>query len=126
MSAPTPVANPNHQASERSDAPTPVAAVPLKLKEEALDEFMDWLGRHASKRLLSHAIPRFIGICEGELEITGTFKNKKVELKKKGFDLERVHEPLYWWTPFLFFFVIIQKGFYWCCHSKSFPIVHPK
>lgn len=73
--------------------------VPQKLNERALEEFMDRLAKHASKRLPSYAIPRFVRICESELEITGTFKNKKVELKKEGFDLEKVHERLYWWTP---------------------------
>jgi acyl-CoA synthetase (AMP-forming)/AMP-acid ligase II len=84
------------------DAPsTPASAAiaPQKLNEKALDEFMDRLAKHASKRLPSYAIPRFVRICESELEITGTFKNKKVELKKEGFDLEKIHERLYWWTP---------------------------
>ncbi|KAF9323621.1 hypothetical protein BG006_001286 [Podila minutissima] len=91
------------------------------IKQEELDEsenlairlvkrkggpgLVDRLGRHAAKRLPSHAIPRFFRICEGELEITGkleitgTFKNKKVELRKEGFDLGKVRERLYWWTP---------------------------
>ncbi|KAF9934739.1 hypothetical protein FBU30_000597 [Linnemannia zychae] len=60
---------------------------------------IDRLGAHAKKRLPSYAIPRFVRICESELEITGTFKNKKVELRKEGYSLEMVHERLYWWTP---------------------------
>ncbi|KAF9204881.1 hypothetical protein BGZ59_000813 [Podila verticillata] len=69
------------------------------INERAVQEFVDRLGRHAAKRLPPYAIPRFIRICEGELEITGTFKNKKVELRKEGFDLSKVRERLYWWTP---------------------------
>ncbi|KAG0026363.1 hypothetical protein BGZ81_006436 [Podila clonocystis] len=69
------------------------------VNEKAVQDFVDRLGRHAAKRLPSYAIPRFIRICEGELEITGTFKNKKVELRKEGVDLGKVRERLYWWTP---------------------------
>lgn len=69
------------------------------VNERAVQEFVDRLGRHAAKRLPSYAIPRFIRICEGELEITGTFKNKKVELRKEGFDVGKVQERLHWWTP---------------------------
>lgn len=99
--APIPVAivAPTERDSEASgDAQLTPATVPQKLNEKALDEFMDRLAKHASKRLPSYAIPRFVRICESELEITGTFKNKKVELKKEGFDLEKIHERLYWWT----------------------------
>ncbi|KAF9326403.1 hypothetical protein BGZ91_001950, partial [Linnemannia elongata] len=80
-------------------ASTVPVTVPQKLNEKALEDFMDRLAKYASKRLPSYAIPRFVRICESELEITGTFKNKKVELKKEGFDLEKVRERLYWWTP---------------------------
>ncbi|KAF9388010.1 hypothetical protein CPB97_001739 [Podila verticillata] len=69
------------------------------VNERAVQELVDRLGRHATKRLPSYAIPRFIRICEGELEITGTFKNKKVELRKEGFDVGKVQERLYWRTP---------------------------
>ncbi|KAF9994254.1 hypothetical protein BGZ79_000994 [Entomortierella chlamydospora] len=70
-----------------------------KINEKLLDDFITRLGSHASKRLPSYAIPRFIRICEKELDITGTFKNKKVELKKEGYDLSKVQERIYWWAP---------------------------
>ncbi|KAG0209614.1 hypothetical protein BGX33_005435 [Mortierella sp. NVP41] len=92
-------AAPSQQEPKSGEAHPPAAAVPLRLNEKALDEFMDRLGRHANKRLPAYAIPRFVRICESELEITGTFKNKKVELKKEGFDLDKVRERLYWWIP---------------------------
>lgn len=94
-------APPVEQVSDTAEvgASTVPGTVPQKLNEKALEEFMDRLAKYASKRLPSYAIPRFVRICESELEITGTFKNKKVELKKEGFDLEKVHERLYWWTP---------------------------
>ncbi|KAF9950627.1 hypothetical protein BGZ70_001291 [Mortierella alpina] len=71
----------------------------LQLNEKALEDFIDRLSAYASKRLPSYAIPRFIRIRAQDLDITGTFKNKKIELKKEGFDLTKVHERLFWWTP---------------------------
>ncbi|KAF9277991.1 hypothetical protein BGZ68_008851 [Mortierella alpina] len=71
----------------------------LRLNEKALEDFIDRLSAYAGKRLPSYAIPRFIRIRAQDLDITGTFKNKKVELKKEGFDLTKVHEQLFWWTP---------------------------
>ncbi|KAF9953775.1 hypothetical protein BGZ72_005166 [Mortierella alpina] len=85
------VQDPTGQRQER-DVPA------LALNEKALEEFIDRLSAHASKRLPSYAVPRFIRIRAEELDITGTFKNKKVELKKEGFDLTKVHERLFWWT----------------------------
>ncbi|KAF9201969.1 hypothetical protein BGZ49_007842 [Haplosporangium sp. Z 27] len=70
-----------------------------KLNEKLLEEFVERLGDYANKKLPPYAIPRFIRICEKELEITGTFKNKKIELKKEGFDLTKVYERIYWWSP---------------------------
>jgi acyl-CoA synthetase (AMP-forming)/AMP-acid ligase II len=67
--------------------------------EAALEAFVARLSEHCAKSLPAYAVPRFIRICEQELETTGTFKNKKVELKKEGFDLTKVHERMYWWTP---------------------------
>ncbi|KAG0055229.1 hypothetical protein BGZ83_009284 [Gryganskiella cystojenkinii] len=82
------------------DVPSNVTVVPArKINEKILEEFVDRLGKFASKRLPSYAIPRFVRICEQELEITGTFKNKKIELKKEAFDLQKVQERLYWWAP---------------------------
>ncbi|KAF8937657.1 hypothetical protein EDD21DRAFT_377179 [Dissophora ornata] len=67
--------------------------------ETALASFVQRLGEHVGKSLPSYAVPRFLRICEQELEITGTFKNKKVELRKEGFDLGKVKDQMYWWTP---------------------------
>ncbi|KAG0056011.1 hypothetical protein BGZ83_006624 [Gryganskiella cystojenkinii] len=67
--------------------------------EAALEVFVGKLSEHVAKSLPGYAVPRFVRICEQELETTGTFKNKKVELKKEGFDLAQVKERMYWWTP---------------------------
>ncbi|KAG0211536.1 hypothetical protein BGX28_007760 [Mortierella sp. GBA30] len=70
-----------------------------EVDEAALNAFLKCLSEDVAKTLPAYAIPRFLRIAEQELETTGTFKNKKVELKKEGFDLDKVKERMYWWTP---------------------------
>ncbi|KAF9959725.1 hypothetical protein BGZ72_008972 [Mortierella alpina] len=70
-----------------------------RVDEAALSAFLLDLSKDVVKKLPAYAIPRFLRIAEQELETTGTFKNKKVELRKEGFDLSKVKERLYWWTP---------------------------
>ncbi|XP_035205863.1 long-chain fatty acid transport protein 1-like [Stegodyphus dumicola] len=48
-----------------------------------------------TKVLPSYAVPQFIRICD-KLESTGTFKLKKVDLQKEGFDPSIVKDPLYY------------------------------
>jgi fatty-acyl-CoA synthase len=36
---------------------------------------------------------------QGEIEITGTFKHRKVELVKEGYDPRTVHDPLFFLDP---------------------------
>lgn len=50
--------------------------------------------RHLRDSLPDYAVPLFIRIREQQ-ETTGTFKYKKVDLKKEGFDPSLVDEPLY-------------------------------
>jgi fatty-acyl-CoA synthase len=45
--------------------------------------------------LPAYARPVFVRL-QPEMEITGTFKQRKVELVKDGFDPATIHEPLYW------------------------------
>ena len=44
--------------------------------------------------LPGYAIPLFVRVRD-EHEITGTFKNRKVELKKEGFDPEQCADPVF-------------------------------
>jgi fatty-acyl-CoA synthase len=46
--------------------------------------------------LPAYARPVFLRLLP-ELEITGTFKQRKVELVKEGFDPEAIGDPLYWY-----------------------------
>jgi fatty-acyl-CoA synthase len=48
--------------------------------------------------LPAYARPVFVRLLP-ELEITGTFKQRKVELVREGFDPYTIHDPLYWLDP---------------------------
>ena len=50
------------------------------------------------EKLPAYAVPVFIRIREQE-EITGTFKYRKVELKKEHYDLAQVDEPMFVLLP---------------------------
>ncbi|HPF24241.1 MAG TPA: long-chain-acyl-CoA synthetase [Hyphomonas sp.] len=52
------------------------------------------LHRLLAERLPGYAIPIFLRV-QKEPETTGTFKYRKVELVKEGFDPDKVHDPLY-------------------------------
>ena len=52
------------------------------------------LALHLCAELPAYAVPLFIRL-RAEQEVTGTFKFRKVELKKEAFDPSRVTEPLY-------------------------------
>ena len=52
------------------------------------------LSQHVCAALPAYAVPLFVRL-KGEQEVTGTFKFKKVDLKREGFDPATVSEPLY-------------------------------
>ena len=52
------------------------------------------LARHLCATLPAYAVPLFVRL-KGEQEVTGTFKFKKVDLKREGFDPGGISEPLY-------------------------------
>ena len=53
---------------------------------------------HVEKNLPAYARPIFLRL-QGEIEVTGTFKHRKVELVKEGFDPKLIKEPLYFMEP---------------------------
>jgi fatty-acyl-CoA synthase len=52
------------------------------------------LAAHVVKQLPPYAVPLFVRITD-EIEQTSTFKSRKVDLRKQGYDPEQVDEPLY-------------------------------
>ena len=49
------------------------------------------------ENLPAYARPMFLRL-KPEMEITGTFKQRKVELVKEGFDPSAIADPLYWYN----------------------------
>jgi fatty-acyl-CoA synthase len=56
------------------------------------------LGEKIAGHLAPFARPIFLRL-RPEMEITGTFKLKKADLVKDGFDPSRIDDPLYWFNP---------------------------
>jgi fatty-acyl-CoA synthase len=48
--------------------------------------------------LPSYAVPLFLRF-QTEMEVTGTFKYRKVDLVKAGFDPAQISDPMVWMNP---------------------------
>lgn len=59
---------------------------------------LDKLAIDLSKKLPKYARPLFIRKI-GEVELTGTYKLKKVQLQKEGFDINHVQDPIFFMGP---------------------------
>ncbi|NVM04049.1 MAG: long-chain-acyl-CoA synthetase [Candidatus Helarchaeota archaeon] len=57
---------------------------------------MDRFSRFIDESLPRYSIPIFIRICD-ELELTGSLKIKKFNIKKEGYNIEILQEPLFFW-----------------------------
>ena len=78
-----------------TDGRAGMAALTLK----SLDDFdLAAFSRHLKEKLPAYAVPLFIRLRQQE-EITGTFKYRKVELKKESFDISMVDDPVYVLLP---------------------------
>jgi fatty-acyl-CoA synthase len=53
------------------------------------------LSAHVRRELPAYAVPVFLRFQQ-EVEVTGTFKYRKVELVKEGFDPAAITEPMCW------------------------------
>jgi fatty-acyl-CoA synthase len=77
----------------RSDGKAGMAAITLQGSGNFdLIKFSDFL----NSSLPRYAIPVFVRICNN-LEVTGTFKLRKVNLKKEGYNPNNFSDPLYIW-----------------------------
>jgi len=56
------------------------------------------LAQVLADRLPNYARPVFVRLLPA-IEITGTFKHRKLELVRDGFDPDHVRDPLYWFDP---------------------------
>jgi len=57
------------------------------------------LPAYLETNLPAYARPLFIRLLQHEMEITGTFKHRKIELVKEGFDPSSITDPMFWLEP---------------------------
>jgi fatty-acyl-CoA synthase len=72
----------------------------------------DGFGDHLSRRLPAYARPVFLRICMS-LDTTETFKQKKQQLAREGFDPQVVKDPLYFRDPKSGAYRSIDAAAYW-------------
>jgi len=56
------------------------------------------LAQKLDGHLSVYARPVFLRL-QPEIEVTGTFKQRKVDLVREGFDPSAIADPLYWFDP---------------------------
>lgn len=79
-----------------TDGRAGMAAITLNTEAQEFDtkHFAD----HVKEKLPNYAVPLFLRVRPDQ-DVTGTFKYKKGDLKKEGFDLSLINEPLYVLMP---------------------------
>ncbi|MDZ7785253.1 MAG: long-chain-acyl-CoA synthetase [Halioglobus sp.] len=79
-----------------ADGKAGMAAIVLGDGESALD--LESFSAHVRSQLPSYARPVFIRV-QSDIDTTGTFKMVKGQLRKEGYDIEAVQDPLYVLKP---------------------------
>jgi len=72
---------------------------------------LEALGQKIEAELASYARPLFIRLLP-EMEITGTFKHRKIDLVREGFDPAAIADPLYFRDPEKGRYVSLDVGTY--------------
>jgi fatty-acyl-CoA synthase len=72
------------------------AGMAVIVAQDAID--MAALSAHIRGQLPSYAVPVFLRFKQ-EVEVTGTFKYRKVELVQEGFDPSTITDPMFWMNP---------------------------
>ena len=80
----------------KADGRAGMAALRLREGVEALD--LTAFTEYVSRELPSYARPVFLRV-QGEIEVTGTMKMVKGDLKREGYDIEAVADPVYVLPP---------------------------
>jgi fatty-acyl-CoA synthase len=66
---------------------------------------------HLGKRLPDYAQPVFLRI-RGDIEVTATFKQKKIDVVKQGFDPSTIGDPIYFNDPATKSFMRLDAALY--------------
>ncbi|MGH6923731.1 MAG: long-chain-acyl-CoA synthetase [Propylenella sp.] len=77
--------------------------------EEELD--LDGFRQHMTQQLAVYARPVFLRICR-EIETTSTFKQRKLDLVREGFDPGATGDPLYFFHPERQSYVVLDETIY--------------
>jgi len=72
---------------------------------------IDKLSTHIAAQLPTYARPIFLRILP-EMEITGTFKHRKVDLQKEGFDPSAITDPMYFFDDIAGVYVPLTPALY--------------
>ena len=72
---------------------------------------LDGFARHVVQQLPAFARPVFLRI-QREIETTSTFKQRKVDLVKQGFDPVAIGDPIYFFHPHLQAYVPLDAQLY--------------
>jgi fatty-acyl-CoA synthase len=67
--------------------------------------------RHLAKQLPDYARPLFVRIRD-EMDVTGTFKQKKIDLVREGFDPSAIGDAIFFDDPETSSFVKLEKPLY--------------
>ena len=92
-----------------TDGRAGMASVVIRTKIEDFD--FNGLVSHFRNNLPPYAIPIFLRF-KSNLSITGTFKFKKLELKKEGFEHESIDDPIYVMLPHESEYIPLTKDIY--------------
>jgi len=68
-----------------------------------------------------YSIPVFIRICE-DIELTGPYKIKKVNLKQEGFDINVINDPMYIWNLKSKNYVLFDDSLYQKLREGQFKV----
>ncbi|MFN3347754.1 long-chain-acyl-CoA synthetase [Pseudorhodoplanes sp.] len=69
------------------------------------------LARHLQDSLPDYARPVFLRIRK-DLDMTATFKQRKIDLVKQGYDPDIIGDPLYFFDPAVKAFVLLDRALY--------------
>ena len=81
---------------------------------------VDALADYVDRELPAYARPIFVRL-QPEIETTGTFKYRKIDLVQEGFDPARIKDPLYFRDPAKGY-VKITKALYAKIESGAFKL----
>jgi citronellyl-CoA synthetase len=92
-----------------ADGRAGMAAVTLAEGVDALD--IDDFSAFVTRALPPYAQPVFIRV-QHDIDVTGTFKMVKGDLKKQGYDINAVADPIYVMKPRASVYERLERGFY--------------